>query len=208
MLRPRIPARTKKDQNDLDDLIDRMNGLDLRRGAGTSTGNTPRAIGSVQEVVNIEPTHDSVEGSDSGHERDVVSELIPDKPNDSNPVKEEDSDARPTDDAPKTNDAATDISLTPTLDTSNVTNSVEEVVTDTLLSGKTAVADDAVQQEEVVDLIPKDDLTKDAPTATSVVQNVIMWEVNKEVLKEVLEAKSGFSVTVQLEVRVADEVQG
>ncbi|KAK1773621.1 hypothetical protein QBC45DRAFT_72843 [Copromyces sp. CBS 386.78] len=204
--RPPSPARTEGDQDDLDDLTGRMNGLDLSNGSRTSNFDTPSVVGSVQEVVNIEPADDALNGSASAHRNDVESSSIVGTPNDNEPIKQEEgvTDSRPTDDAPKTNDPLTEaINPTPTLDTSNVNNAVKELVNDTQLSGETAVADYSVKQE-VIDLTPKNDPSKAGPG--SAMQNIIMWEVNKEVLKEVLEAKLCFSVMVQLEVRVADEI--
>lgn len=177
---PPSPARTEENQDDLDDLTGRMNGLELENDAGTSNGDTP---------------------SGSANEEDVDPNPIVDTPKDSDPVRQEGTDSRPSDDMPKTNDAATeDIDPTPTLDTSNVENAVEENVTDTQLSGGTVVADDSVQGEEVINLISRDDLSK--ANAGGPFQQKIIWTVDKKIV----EAKSSFSVVVQFEVRAADEV--
>ncbi|KAJ4399950.1 hypothetical protein N0V85_005876 [Neurospora sp. IMI 360204] len=199
--RPPSPARTEEDQDNLDDLTGRMNGLDLKNDAGTPDGGASEPDGSVQEVVNTEPTDDALNGSASAQRNDVDPNPIVDIPKDSDPISKEGTNSTPTDDIPKTNDAATEeIDPTPTLDTSNVGNAVEEKVTDTQLSGKTVVADDSVQAEGVINLISMDDLSK--ANAGGPFQQKIIWTVDKKIV----EAKSSFSVVVQFEIRAAGEV--
>ncbi|KAK3492095.1 uncharacterized protein B0T23DRAFT_134167 [Neurospora hispaniola] len=199
--RPPSPAKNEEDQDDLDDLAGRLNGLELDNDASTPNGDTSDADGSIHEVVKVEPADDTPSGIVSEHEEDVDANPIVDAPDESDPVRQEGTDSL-TDDILRTNDAATEhIDLTPTIDTPNVEASVSEEDTDTQLTGETVVADDS-EQEEVINPSSKDDLSK--ANAGGPFQQKITWQANKEIL----ETKSSVSVVVQLEVRAADEVEG
>lgn len=201
----------------LDDLTGRLNGLALRTNGAARISNggiTRRTVGPVQEVANIEPTYaPPLNDSASAHEERVDAKPIIDIPDDSDPVKQEEdvTTSRPADETPNTRVAATRDINTPSPDTTDLQDPVEEVADDTQLSGETAVTDDPAQRDEVADLMPKPGSTTSMAPPVSAMQNVteahaIKWEVPKEVLKEVLGAKSGLSVMVQFEVRVADAV--
>lgn len=210
--RPPSPGRTEEDQDSLDDLTDRMNGLDLRNATGGPNGITPDADGLAQEEEEDsgpEPTDDGPRDSALAHKGDVdANPIVFDTLAANDPVRTDPgTDSGLTNDAPNTHDAETQtediLDLTPSIDTSDSENSVDEKTTGTQLSGETVVANESVPEgEEVLDLIPKDD----SPKANSggAVQQKVIWQVNNKVLET---TKASLSVVVQVEIRAADEIQ-
>ncbi|KAK3401395.1 hypothetical protein B0T20DRAFT_114199 [Sordaria brevicollis] len=219
--RPPSPAQTEEDQDGLDELTGRMNGLGLQNGTETVDGVTSDADESAQDDRDQEPTGDA----SSDHallepEEDVETNPVLDTSAFNNPVKHESADSgSQTDDTPKTTDAETQtedlIDPSPTVDTASTQDVADEDVTDTQLSGDTVVAADPVQEDATVtgDLIsnPKDDTSQAVANPTSSdngtmqamphSQQKIIWKVNQEGM-EVTKAK--FSVVVQVEIRAAD----
>ncbi|EAA26827.2 hypothetical protein GE21DRAFT_9531 [Neurospora crassa] len=195
--RPPSPAETEEDQDDLDALTGRMNGLELENDASISEGDACEDDESTQEAVKINPADDAPNGIASAPEKDVDANPIVCAPNHSDSVRQEGTDSRLTDDIPKTNNAATeDTDPTPTVDTP----STPEMGTDTQLSGETIVAEDPTQGEEVINSVSKDDSSR--ANSGGPIQQKIICQVNKEISG----TKSTFSVMVQFEIRAAEVV--